>query len=89
MNNQSSTERRENFGQLRDVYVDWFLDPERRLRLRFGQSKVPFGWENLQSSSNRLPLDRSDAINSGVPGERDVGVNVYYTPTMSRRSGTG
>ncbi|MEG3091704.1 porin [Sphingomonas sp. PB1R3] len=80
VNNQSSTERRENFGQLRDVYVDWFLDPERRLRLRFGQSKVPFGWENLQSSSNRLPLDRSDAINSGVPGERDVGINVYYTP---------
>jgi hypothetical protein len=80
VNNQSSTERRENFGQLRDVYADWFLDPERRLRLRFGQSKVPFGWENLQSSSNRLPLDRSDAINSGVPGERDVGINVYYTP---------
>ncbi|WP_433910112.1 porin [Sphingomonas yabuuchiae] len=80
VNNQSSTERRENFGQLRDVYVDWFLDPERRLRLRFGQSKVPFGWENLQSSSNRLPLDRSDAINSGVPGERDVGMNLYYTP---------
>jgi hypothetical protein len=80
VNNQSSTERRENFGQLRDVYVDWFLDPERRLRLRFGQSKVPFGWENLQSSSNRVPLDRSDAINSGVPGERDVGVNAYYTP---------
>nr|WP_276040091.1 porin [Sphingomonas sp. GM_Shp_1] len=80
VNNQSSTERRENFGQLRDVYVDWFLDPERRLRLRFGQSKVPFGWENLQSSSNRLPLDRSDAINSGVPGERDIGINAYYTP---------
>lgn len=80
VNNQSSTERRENFGQLRDVYADWFLDPERRLRLRFGQSKVPFGWENLQSSSNRLPLDRSDAINSGVSGERDVGINVYYTP---------
>lgn len=80
VNNQSSAERRENFGQLRDVYVDWFLDPERRLRLRFGQSKVPFGWENLQSSSNRVPLDRSDAINSGVPGERDVGINLYYTP---------
>ena len=80
VNNQSSAERRENFGQLRDVYVDWFLDPERRLRLRFGQSKVPFGWENLQSSSNRVPLDRSDAINSGVPGERDVGINIYYTP---------
>ena len=79
VNNQSGAERRENFGQLRDAYVDLF-DPSRRFRLRLGQSKVPFGWENLQSSSNRVPLDRSDAINSGVPGERDVGIVGYYTP---------
>jgi phosphate-selective porin len=80
VNNQSSTERREHFGQLRDAYVDVFADKDHRFRLRFGQSKVPFGWENLQSSSNRLTLDRSDAINSGVPGERDLGVVAYYTP---------
>lgn len=80
VNNQSSTERRENYGQLRDAYVDIFPGSDRRLRLRFGQSKVPFGWENLQSSSNRVPLDRSDPINSGVPGERDLGVVAYYTP---------
>lgn len=79
VNNQSSTERRESFGQLRDAYVDIF-DPSRRFRLRVGQSKVPFGWENLQSSSNRVPLDRSDAINSAIPGERDLGVVGYYTP---------
>ncbi|MBN9318966.1 MAG: porin [Caulobacterales bacterium 68-7] len=77
--NQSTTERRESFGQLRDAYVDIF-DSSRRFRLRVGQSKVPFGWENLQSSSNRVPLDRSDAINSAVPGERDLGVVGYYTP---------
>lgn len=79
VNNQSNTERRENFGQLRDVYVDVF-DKSRQFRLRVGQSKVPFGWENLQSSSNRVPIDRSDAINSGVPSERDVGIVGYYTP---------
>jgi len=88
VNNQSTTERREHFGQLRDAYVDVFADKEHRFRLRFGQSKVPFGWENLQSSSNRIPLDRSDAINSGVPGERDLGVVAYYTPSQVQATWT-
>ena len=30
--------------------------------------------ENLQSSAVRIPFDRDDAINSGAPGERDLGV---------------
>ncbi|KQM95207.1 porin [Sphingomonas sp. Leaf22] len=80
VSNQSVGERREGFLQLRDAYFDAFLDTNKRFRLRFGQSKVPFGWENMQSSSNRLTLDRSDAINSGVPSERDIGVVAYYTP---------
>ena len=83
--NQSVGERRESFGQLRDAYVDVALDRTRRFKLRFGQSKVPYGWENLQSSSNRLPLDRSDAINSAVPGERDLGVIAFYTPARVQR----
>jgi len=80
VNGQSNGERRENYGQLRDAYVDVFLDEDHEFKLRLGQSKVPFGWENLQSSSNRLTLDRSDGINSAVPSERDIGVVVYYTP---------
>jgi hypothetical protein len=44
-----------NVGQLRDAYFDLFLDRDRTLRLRVGQSKIPFGWENMQSSSNRSP----------------------------------
>jgi hypothetical protein len=83
--NQSGGERREGFVQLRDAYVDTFLDRDKRFRLRFGQSKVPFGWENMQSSSNRLTLDRSDGINSAVPGERDIGVIAYYTPRQVER----
>ena len=78
--NQAGGERREGFAQLRDAYADIFLDKAKTFRLRFGQSKVPYGWENMQSSSNRLTLDRSDAINSAVPGERDLGVIAYYTP---------
>ncbi|OWK28205.1 porin [Sphingomonas mucosissima] len=80
VSNQSGGERREGFAQLRDAYVDWFPDRDRRFRLRFGQSKVPFGWENMQSSSSRLTLDRSDGINSAIPSERDVGIVGYYTP---------
>lgn len=85
VNNQSNGERREHFVQLRDAYVDLFLDRGHALKLRFGQSKVPFGWENLQSSSNRLTLDRSDAVNSAVPSERDLGIVAYYTPPRVQR----
>ena len=80
VNNQAGSERREGFVQLRDAYADVFLDKAKSFRLRFGQSKVPYGWENMQSSSNRLTLDRSDAINSAVPSERDLGIVGYYTP---------
>ncbi|MCC2979209.1 MULTISPECIES: porin [unclassified Sphingomonas] len=80
ISNQSNDERREGFAQLRDAYVDWFPNGDRRFRLRVGQSKVPFGWENLQSSSNRLTLDRSDGINSAIPSERDLGVVGFFTP---------
>lgn len=80
VNNQAGSERREGFVQLRDAYADLFVDKAKTLRVRFGQSKVPYGWENMQSSSNRLTLDRSDAINSAVPSERDLGIVGYYTP---------
>ncbi len=81
VSSQSAGERREGFGQLRDAYVDWFPLADHSLRLRFGQSKVPFGWENLQSSSARLALDRTDGINTAVPTERDLGLVAYYTPS--------
>lgn len=69
-----------NFGQLRDIYADIYFDKDREYRLRAGQSKIPYGWENLQSSQNRLTLDRADALNSAVRDERDLGLIFYYTP---------
>lgn len=84
VNAQSNGERREHFFQLRDAYGDVHF-ADRTVKVRLGQSKVPFGWENLQSSSNRLSLDRADAANSAVPGERDLGVVVYYTPPAVQR----
>jgi hypothetical protein len=70
-----------NFAQLRDAYGDVYIDKTRVHRVRVGQSKVPYGFENLQSSSNRLALDRNDALNSAVRDERDLGAFYYYTPT--------
>ncbi len=74
-----------NYAQMRDWYFDLFADEEKTLRLRIGQSKIPFGFENLQSSGNRLPFDRSDAINSAAANERDLGAFIYYAPQEIRR----
>ena len=69
---------------LRDAYADLFLTENKAWRIRAGMSKVPFSFENLQSSQNRLALDRTDPMNSAFPGERNLGVFLYYTPTTVR-----
>jgi len=77
-----------NFAQLRDAYTDIFLpflSKDKEFRIRAGQSKVPFGFENLQSSQQRLALDRVDGLNSAVNGERDIGFFFYYTPAETRK----
>tara|TARA_R110002012_G_scaffold115909_1_gene262918 strand:+ start:29215 stop:30414 length:1200 start_codon:yes stop_codon:yes gene_type:complete len=71
-------------GRLKDAYFDLGLDRNNEFRLRIGQSKVPFGYENMQSSSQRLPLDRDDALNSGLKDERDVGVFFYWANKQQR-----
>jgi hypothetical protein len=71
--------------QARDLYGDVWLDRQKTFRVRLGQSKVPFGWVNLQSSQNRGPLERPDAINSAAEGERDLGAAVMWAPTTARQ----
>lgn len=73
-----------HFAQIRDAYFDVSIDKKREFRFRIGQSKVPYGFENMQSSQNRLPLDRNDALNSGVANERDLGVLFLYAPKKIR-----
>lgn len=73
-----------NVGIVRDFYADVFLDRKKEFRLRIGQSKIPFGFENLQSSQNRVPPDRSDALNSAWQNERDLGVFFYWAPAHIR-----
>lgn len=73
-----------NFLQLRDAYVDLGLDKDNEFRFRLGQSKVPFGFENMQSSQNRITLDRNDGLNSAVANERDLGIFFYWAPKEIR-----
>ncbi len=74
-----------HFVQLRDAYFDLSLDREKTFRLRVGQSKIPYGFENMQSSQNRLTLDRNDALNSALPNERDLGIMFYWAPVYIRK----
>jgi hypothetical protein len=70
---------------MRDLYADVNLDKEKAWRVRLGQSKVPFGWVNMQSSQNRAPFERPDAINSAVEGERDYGAYLMWASPEARR----
>ncbi len=71
--------------QMRDLYGDVWLDWAKTYRIRIGQSKVPFGWVNMQSSSNRAPLERPDALNSAVEGERDLGASLMWASTTAKQ----
>src|SRR5690606_38325822 len=70
--------------QLRDAYMDISIDKKKEFRFRLGQSKVPFGFENMQSSQNRLPLDRNDGLNSALSNERDMAAFFYWAPEKIR-----
>lgn len=74
----------QHYVQLRDWYTDLHFDTAKVYRIRVGQSKVPYGWENLQSSRNRVPLDRNDAFNSATKNERDLGAFFYWTPEYAQ-----
>lgn len=75
----------QNFVQIRDLYFDLSFDKKKEYRLRVGQSKIPYGFENMQSSSQRLTLDRSDGINSSIANERDLGMFFYWAPAEIRK----
>jgi Phosphate-selective porin O and P len=83
--NAGTATNNQNFAQLRDAYADIFLTNDKEWRIRGGISKVPFGFEVLQSSQQRLALDRTDAINTAAPNERDTGLFLYYTPTETKK----
>lgn len=71
--------------QMRDLYADIAFDHNKAWRVRVGQSKVPFGFVNMQSSQNRGPFERPDALNSAVEGERDLGASLMWASPEARK----
>ena len=70
--------------QIRDFYSDISFDDKKEYRVRAGISKVPYGFEILQSSQNRLAMDRADAVNIASRDERDMGLMFYWAPAHIR-----
>ncbi len=70
--------------QIRDFYADISFDDKKEYRVRAGISKVPYGFEILQSSQNRLAMDRADAVNIASRDEREMGAMFYWAPAHIR-----
>ena len=66
--------------QVRDAWLEYDLQSGGEWRARLGQQKIPFGFENPQSSSRRGPLERAEITRRGPGAGRDVGVVLMWTP---------
>jgi len=83
--------------RLSDAYSDIYLDKNDVFRLRVGLSRVPFGYEHLQSGKHRLGLETSEACTNTWSNGRDLGMLLVWTPanrqeifqTISTMKGTG
>jgi len=75
----------EGKAEVRDVWIQRFLDDHHTWSFRLGQQKIPFGFETPQSSSVRLPLERNHLAASMFPGERDTGLIFFYTRPEDHR----
>jgi hypothetical protein len=67
-----------------DAYADYYLTKDKVHRLRFGQHRVPNSFDTYRSSTNRQELDRHESIQSGAPGERDLGIAYYWSPKIAQ-----
>jgi hypothetical protein len=67
-----------------DAFADYHITRDRQWRLRFGLHRVPNSFDTYRSSSQRIELDRHESIQSGAPGERDLGVALYWTSKIAQ-----
>jgi phosphate-selective porin OprO and OprP len=80
-----------NTPALLDAYLQ--LKPASYANFTFGQFKVPFSQENLIPSSGLLTVERSQVVNSLVPGRdigsngRDIGADFSGSYSFSRSAG--
>ncbi|GBL38794.1 hypothetical protein EMGBD2_00520 [Nitrospirota bacterium] len=67
-----------------DAFADYMLTKDQTWRLRFGLQRTLVGFDTLRTSSQRQELDRHESIQSSAPGERDMGITLFYTTPESK-----
>lgn len=67
-----------------DAYGDFYLTKDKVHRLRFGLHRTPNAFDTYRSSTNRQELDRHESVQSGGPGERDLGIAYYWSPKIAQ-----
>lgn len=68
----------ENVTNWTDAYFQHKWDAAWRFRM--GLATIPFGLENDSSTPNRLALDAPTVISRILPGKRDLGLFLFYSP---------
>ncbi len=67
-----------------DAYSDFYLTKDKVNRIRLGLHRVPNAFDTYRSSTNRQEMDRHESVQSGAPGERDLGIAYYWSPKTAQ-----
>lgn len=70
--------------ELVDMRGEYYVTKDKTNKIYFGLHRVPNAFDTYRSSSQRQELDRAEAIQSGAPGERDIGIAYYWTPKIAQ-----
>ncbi len=73
-----------NNNEVIDAFADFSITKDHQHWIRFGLSRTPNSFDTYRSSSNRQELDRHESVQSGAPGERDLGIAYYWSPKVSQ-----
>lgn len=74
-----------NSVDLIDAFGDFHITTNKQHRLRFGLQRTPNSFDTYRSSSQRQELDRAEAVQSGQPGERDLGISYMWTSQIAQQ----
>ncbi len=67
-----------------DAFADYMVTKDQTWRIRMGLQRALVGFDTLRTSSQRQELDRHESIQTSAPGERDMGVALFYTTPESK-----
>ena len=73
-----------NVVNLVDAFADYMVTKDQTWRVRFGMQRALVGFDTLRTSSQRQELDRHESIQTSAPGERDMGIALFYTTPESK-----